>query len=621
MYRVFSVGLVLCLLLVGEVRSQSASEVSISAGATPSEVGTAETVTFEIQVKGASLSAIETPEPPTTTNLVLQEPTPTTRRELSFNSGHLSRRITFAWTYRPMQVGIGRIRPVTVRIQDKRYTTGEVRVRIVPQSQRSPAPPRPHAGATPPSRSAGPDDQTALGPRDLFIRATASAETAYQNEQLTAEYRLFFRPGVQLRKSRMADAWDAPGFWREELDVAPRPTPQPTTMYGETYKSIVLKRVALFPTRAGTLRVDPLRIETEAQARMQMGRRNGTTVQSYYEPVTLTSQELSVVAEDLPAKSPRAFDGAVGQFALDTEVSTDSVEVGQAVEMTVRIDGAGNLATVSPPVVNPPADVELYEPAVDTEIDRSGERVQGTKTFTYTLVPRSNGRYTLSPVTFSYFDPEAEAYQTRRSDPVTLQVTGDVPPQAVSQTGEGLPVGDIAGPMGNDVHWVRPDRAPLHRQPWAYVVVLLPLVLAAGGVAYRRLAGGLPAAPVDDRSDGLDEAQRHLSDAHHHLRDEARDAFYQTVERAVLTFLVTRLDLDRAPSSLTRNVLDRHLDRQNVPDADREALHELLDVCDEAQFTPAEPSHDAMEAALDHAQTLLLRLDEALPARSQHAST
>jgi len=52
-----------------------------------------------------------------------------------------------------------------------------------------------------------------------------------------------------------------------------------------------------------------------------------------------------------------------------------------------------------------------------------------------------------------------------------------------------------------------------------------------------------------------------------------------------------------------------------VPDAEREALHNLLDACDEAQFTPAEPAHETMQAALDQAQTLLLRLDDALPLR------
>jgi len=614
-------GLIGLLLLVGSsVQAQPDADIAVAASASPSEAGTEETVTVEIRVTGASPSAIETPDPPPTTNLALQEPTPKTERELSFDSGHLTRHITFEWQYTPVEVGIGRIRPATLQVQDQRYTTDEIRVRIVPQSRRASSR-RP--ARTPPSSSSQPSPATAqpsLRPRDLFIHATASAETAYQNEQVTVEYRLFFRPGVRLRQSRMADAWDAPSFWREELDVASRPTPRSTTMYGQTYEAIVLKRVALFPTRAGTLQVDPLRIETEARAHPQRNRRDGSTLSPRYEPVTLSSEQLSVVSKPLPPKAPASFNGAVGQFTLDTTIDADSVEVGQAVELSARIRGTGNIATVSPPPVEAPSSVETYTPAIRTDIDRSGDVVQGSKTFTYTLVPRSNGGFTLPPVTFAYFDPETEQYNTLRSEPTTLHVTGDVPPQATSQTGQGLPIGRIAGPIENDAQWVQIDRAPLYRSPWTYAVLLIPIVLAAGGVAYRRYVEQTAVVPPSV-PDGLDDAQRALQNAHRHLRDGEIRRFYQTVERAVLTFLATRLDLSQTPSSVTRDILDRHLSRHDVPDAERNALHELLDTCDQAQFTPAEPSHDAMQATLDHTQILLRRLDDALPARSPEAST
>ena len=600
------------LLLGGPAWAQSEAEVSVSAQATPSEVGTAGTITFEIEVRGAPLSAIQTPNPPPTTNLVLQESTPTTQREVSFDSGRLTRRVTLRWRYQPMQVGIGRIRPTTIRVRGREYTTNEIRVRVVPHSQRSGR--SDPDGAEPRSSSASPDARgsTGLRPRDLFIRATASTETAYQNEQVTAEYRLFFRPGVRLRQSRMAEAWDAPGFWREELDVASRPTPRTRTAYGQTYETIVLKRVALFPTRTGTLRVDPLRIETEAQPHSRRGRGRRPPSRRRYEPVTLSSEALSVAAEPLPPGEPPAFDGAVGTFTLDTTLDDDSVKAGDAVALTARIEGVGNLATVSPPAVDPPSDFEAYEPDVQTDIDRSGERVRGTKTFTYTLVPRSNGGYTLPPVTFAYFDPKTETYKTQRSEPITLHVTGDAPPQSVGRTGEGLPVGDIAGPIDDDVRWVRADRRPLYRQPWAYAMLLVPFVLAGGGIAYRQYAAG-KAVAAPDSSDGLDTAQRHLQDAHRHLREEETQTFHQTIERALLTFLSARLGLPEASTGKRREVIERRLTRHDVSDPERQALHDLLDACDRAQFTPAEPSHEAMAATLDQAQTLLLRLDDAVP--------
>lgn len=594
------------VLLAGRAWGQSDNEISVSAQAQPAEVGTEESVTYTIEVQGAPLSAIETPDPPSTSNLVLRSTTPSTQREVSFKSGRFTRHVTFEWTYAPMRVGIGRIGAVGLRVRGERYRTDEVRVRIVPQSQRSSRPARARSTPAPPPE---PESAPGLGPRDLFIRATASTDTAYQNEQVTAEYRLFFRPGVRLRQSRMADAWDAPGFWREELDVASRPTPRTTTLHGRAYEAIVLKRVALFPTRTGRLGIDPLQIETEARVQSRLGQRD-PAARSAYEPVTLSSEELDVIVESLPPGAPSAFDGAVGSFGLDTEIRTDSVEVGEAVELTARVRGTGNLATLSPPLVEPPSDFETYDPSVEVDVDRSGSVVRGTKTFAYTLVPRSNGHYTLPPVRFVYFDPDAGQYETLRSEPVTLHVTGDVPPDAVSRTGEGLPIGDIAGPMEVE-WWRRVDQTPLYAQPWAYAAMLVPVVLAGGAVAYRRLWWG----HVNSASEpsALDAAQPHLETAHQRLREGDERDFYEAVEQSVLTFFDARIDGFQPASGRTREALDRYLAQHDAPDPDRTALRELLDACDEAQFSPTEPSYDAMEATLDHAQTLLRRLDDTLP--------
>jgi len=603
---------VLGLLLVGvagSARGQSAPDVSVSAEARPPEVGTEEIVTFRIEVQGVPRSVIETPEPPATTNLVLQDSTPTTEREVSFDRGRLTRRITFAWRYRPMRVGIGRVQGTTVRIRGDPHTTDEVRVRIVPQSQR----PRraPQARRTPPPPEAGDSDRRGgLGPRDLFIRATASADTAYQNEQVTAEYRLFFRPGVRLRQSRMADAWDAPGFWREELDVASRPTPRAQKMYGRTYRAIVLKRVALFPTRTGVLEVDPLRIETEARAQPRLGRRDGPVSGSRYEPVTLASEQLTIGARPLPPGAPPSFEGTVGQFGLEAKVRPDSVAVGDGVELTVRIRGTGNVATIAPPTIEMPSAVEAYEPVVETEVDRGGDEIRGTKTFTYTLVPRSSGRHALPPVRFGYFDPAAEQYETLRTVLPPVRATGGTEPRARSRTGEGLPVGDIAGPIEQSSRWIRADRRPLYARPWPYAALLVPVALAAGAVAYRRRRTERVRPAEDGR--GIDAAQPAFDEARRHLRREERRPFYRAVERGVLAILDARLDLPRAASGMTGEALDQRLADRGVSRADRERLRAVLTDCSEAQFTPAEPASAAMKETLDRAEALLRRLDDTL---------
>lgn len=604
------------VFLGGDVLAQGGVDVTISAEARPSEVGTEETVTMHLQVEGVPRAAIETPAAPPVTNLEVEDPVPVVGRELSFDEGGLTRRITFEWTYHPIEAGVGRIGPTTVTVRDETFRTDPIRVQIVPQSQR-PGTGR-SVGPEPFSPRGAPRSQDALAPEALFIRTTASADEVYQGEQVTVEYRLFFRPGIRFRQSRMTDAWEAPGFWREELEVPAQPKPEPTEAFGRTYRTIALKRVALFPTQTGRLEVDPLRIRTEA--RPEMGRRGNLNPQGQYEPVTLSSQAMSITSHRVPPDAPPSFDGAVGTFALETSLAADSVEVGESVEFIARIEGTGNIAILSPPNVETPTDLAVYEPVAETDLDRGGSVIRGSKTFTYTVVPQANGRYTVPPVTYSYFDPETEQYETLHSAPVTLYATGDVPPQAKSQTGRGLPIGDIAGPIEDPGRWVRTNRSPLHRQPWAYGALLIPVVLAAGGIAYRHYAE-MKAASTEELTEGLSSAQDHLREAHGHLREEDRQAFYESIERALLVFLTTRLDLDRTPAGVQREALVQSLATYDLPPEEHEAVQALLNVCHEAQFSPTEPSYASMEAALDHAQVLLIRLDEALPSDSRRSAS
>jgi hypothetical protein len=574
------------------------------AEAEPTTVEVGQTVVFTVTVEGVPATVVQPPEQPAVTNLESRTRRPDTRRVQSSTEGTLRQAVTFSWRFRSEEPGTARIRPVTVTIRGTEYTTGAIRVQVAPEPERLSSPTLTHPDGRP-------SDAT-LDERDLFVRATATTDRAYQNEQVVAEYRLYYRPGVRLRRSRLAESWDAPGFWREELNVASRPTPRPRRAYGRDYETVVLKRVALFPTRPGTLHVEPLRIETEAQGTVRM-RRNGPAVRGRFEPVRLASRSLALQVRSLPSGSPPSFDGAVGQFSMSVDTDTDSATVGDPVSLEVQVNGTGLLTTLSAPPLDLPTTVEAYEPTVESDIERGGRRMQGTKTFTYTFVPRSGGRIALPPVAFSYFDPDAGRYETLRAEGPTLQVSGEAAPRAVGRTGDGLPVGAVADLMtADEARWSPTDRPPLFRWPWAYVLLLIPVLLVGGGLVYRRWGTALRATSPTDPS--LDVAQEQLRDVRQRLQNSqpgAESAVYEAVEGTVRAFFRERLGGDGTP--LTRSALDRHLARHDTPDDLRDALYGLLDRCDEAQYAPA-TSRASGSAVVNEAQAVLRRLDEHLPA-------
>jgi hypothetical protein len=187
-------------------------------------------------------------------------------------------------------------------------------------------------------------------------------------------------------------------------------------------------------------------------------------------------------------------------------------------------------------------------------------------------------------------------------------VTGDAAPRAGSTTGEGLPVGDIAGLATAVPAWTAADGRPLHRRVWPYAAVLAPLVLAAGAVASLRRAragaeeeGGAAAGPPPRAC---------LRQAREALRREEVERFYRLLERAVLGAIAGRTD--RSVAGMTRPSIDALLRKRGVSDDDREAFRELMEACDRAQYTPERPSADSMNEALRRADALTDRLDDAL---------
>ena len=616
-----------------------AQDVEVSAKASPDPMGTAEELAFTITVTGAPPDAVQTPSPPVTRGLALTRPMPTRRTEVVFVNGTLRRTVRLTWRYRPVRAGVVRILPVEVVVGSQTVRTADLSVDVVPHRQRLARPPQgtaPHAAAprpnaSPDDASRGPDEGPPLTERDLFIRAVAETTAVYQNEPVTVEYRLYFRPGIQLRHSRLASPWDAAGFWREELDVDARPIPRTVTRNGQRYRTIALKRVAVFPTRPGTLRVDPLQITTEAEVQ---GGRSGTGgrlgqlfgLRSGYQRVTLASEALALTARPLPPGAPDGFAGAVGRFTMTAQADAPAVQVGEAVRLSVTVEGTGNLAMLEPPAFAQPPDAEVYDPEVDLQIDRTRMQVTGRKTFTYVLVPDAAGTLRLPALALPYFDPDAETYRVARTAPLAVRVTGDEAPAARSTTGTGLPVGDLAG-LWTDARWQQTGAVPLHQRAWPVAAAVAPLLLAALALAVRRYRARRAATAAARAARPAAEA--HLADADAHFAAGRTDAGFAALERAVLGFVGCRLGV--APAGLTRARLDALLARHGLPRSDRDALRELLDTCDAVRFGPgadaagasagagagasadADAAEAPAEAARARARKLVAYFDETLP--------
>jgi len=152
--------------------------------------------------------------------------------------------------------------------------------------------------------------------------------------------------------------------------------------------------------------------------------------------------------------------------------------------------------------------------------------------------------------------------------------------------------------------WSQVDTRPLYARIWPYAAVVAPLLAWVGVLFIRRRADSASSAEAD-----IDPAQQ-LAAARHHLHNQHPEACYDAVERAVLRFIGQRMGV--AASGLTRPQLEATLAQHDVPPQARDALFELLDVCDQARYSPARSSDRAMQSAIQRAEQLIDFFDSAL---------
>jgi hypothetical protein len=593
--------LALIALLAGifaatDVRAQT---VSIQAYVKETTVAVNEQVTYAIEISGASFADVRTPDPPQAKRLNLVQRRPRRSRQMSYQNGNVNRSITFRWTYRPERTGDARIGRARIRVDGRSYRTDPIPIRVTAR--------RSSSASNRSRRSNAPDEDA------LFIRAEPSTRSVFRGEQATLTYRLYYHPDYRVRRSRMAGSWDAEGFWREELEVNSRPVPRMTTFQGERYKSIVLKRAAVFPTRAGSLQVDPLRIETEVHVPKRS--RNlfdrFFSLDGEYEEKEIASPPVPIRVRPLPGSAPASFHGAVGSFRMQASVDQRAVEAGEPVEVTVRVNGAGNLSTLPPLPVDWPDAFDTYDPDVSTKLERTGDRLQGRKTFRYVLVPDEAGTFELPAVRFTYFDPAEERYETLQKELPDVRVKG-VPASAEADSARtALPAHDIAGLMAEPSAQVQASSKPLYRNPWAYAALGLPLLALLGVLGYRRRRERLASNPAHARRrEARPAARQRLKEARRLVDDSDQRRFFAALQRALLGYVGRRLNLPKR--GLTRDQLDDHLSDAGVPGRQREKVRRLLAQTDQSRFAPADADRTAREAALKRTRSLIDELDDAL---------
>jgi hypothetical protein len=603
--------LFLHILLFIFIISGSINAQSFTASADNTTVGLNDRFQVTFTFEGNDINSLSNFSPPDFAGfMVLSGPNQSTSMQII--NGAVSASLSYSFYLQPKNLGSYTIGSASIRYKGSFYKTDPITIQVQKGSA--------NAGNQQNNSSNSSDVSNDEIAQNVFVRASTDKQKAYLGEQVTVTYKLYTRLSIASQMS-ISKLPQYPGFWAEEIETPNNINFTTETYEGKKYKVGILKKVALFPTQTGELSVTPFELDVPVQ--IQKKRRNNNVFDDFFNDpffgmgqtidFTAKSNSLKINVQPLPsANVPDSFNGAVGNFSMDSQIDKKQTKTNEPITLKITINGTGNISLLDMPEIKLPAGFEKYDPKVNEQITRTG-KISGKKTAEYLIVPRDAGKKEIPPVKFSYYDIDKKSYVTLSSPPYTLNVeqgTGDNSSEYAGKEDVKL--------LGEDIRYIKTDNESLHSKGnfvlnrfgfWA--AVGFPFILGLGLVVWRRredkLAGNIQLMRYQ-RAQKI--AKSRLKQAKALMDANDHHAFYSEISLALFGYLEDKLHIPKSELSVDRassELRNRGLNEELIAEFER-----VANKCEFIRFAPKKSESAAMNEIYNELSHVIIEIEKSL---------
>ena len=457
----------------------------------------------------------------------------------------------------------------------------------------------------PQMRAAG----TPISGSDLFIKVSANKQRVHEQEPILLTYKVYTLVDLTQLEGKMPDLT---GFHSQEVKMPQQKSFHIESVNGRNYRCVTWSQYVMYPQMTGDLEIPSITF-------------NGTVIQqnrnvdpfeaflnggSGYVEVkrSIKAPGLKIHVDPLP-KRPDNFSGGVGKFNISGQLNKTEVKANDPITVRVVVGGVGNLKLIKQPVVNFPKDFDKYDPKVTDKTKLTANGVEGNMIYDFLAVPRNQGKYTIPPVEFTYYDVAANAYKTIKTQAFELEVEkGD---------GNGGTAVDFTDEKNQDIHAiktgkvVRKDAASLFFGSASYWIVLALLLAAfiALMIIFRRRAIE-NADIVKMRGKKANKvANKRLRAAHKLIVAGKQGEFYDEVLRALWGYMGDKLNIpvsELSHDNIADKLAEHHVDEQTV-----NSFIEALDECEFERYAPGDAAGN-MNKTYESAATAIEKIEEVM---------
>lgn len=514
--------------------------------------------------------------------------------------------ITFTYILMAGKEGTFSIPGATIVADGNNYTSNSVTVKVLPPDQ---------SAGTGNSNSSNNQAGTKITNNDLFITATASKTTVYEQEAILLTYKIYTQVNLT---GLHGDMPDLKGFHTQEVDL---PSQKQWTLEhynGRNYNTTVYSQYVLFPQQSGKLEIPSITFEgTISQMVASADPFDAFFNGGSYVNVkkNIVTPKLSINVKELPTGKPANFSGGVGEFTISSSISTQELKTNDAVTLKLVISGTGNMKLINTPEVGFPQDFEIYDPKVDNKFNLTRSGLSGNKVIEYLAIPRHAGTYTIPPVEFSYFDLKSQTYKTLKTDAYTLNVAkgeGNSDQVVANFTNkEDLKV------LGKDIRYIKTGEVTLSKKDdylfgsltyWLWYLVPMVLFIVFLVVYRKQAMENANVAKVRTKKANK-VATKRMKLAGKLLSDKNIAAFYDEVLKALWGYISDKLNIP--VSQLSKDNIEEELTRYGVADDLIKSFINTLNECEFARYAPGN-QNEAMDKVYESAIDVISKMENSI---------
>lgn len=509
--------------------------------------------------------------------------------------------VDYSYTYRAVEPGEHTIGEARITVGNKVYTTKPVTFIVLPPDKAAAA----GTGARVDDISSQTPDKT-VSANDVFVRIILNKTRAYEQEAILCTIKLYTKYSISSFLPTTQPAFD--GFLIEELNLQPQLN-EMEHYNGQNYMTAVLKKCIIFPQKSGKLTINSGKYDiTVVQHERFSGFWGGS--RPVERDIHVSSNSASINISPLPQPQPAGFTGAVGDYSIDSRLSTSTFRTNEAASLIYTIKGTGNIKSIREPQIDFPTEFEQYTPQTDVSSQVTGSNVSGSMTIDYTFVPQNVGEFTIGADNFVYFNPESGKYVTLNTPRYDIKVSQGA---AVSSGTSVFNKQAIASKNTDILHIKMGDLnlSKTHKfyfNSWWYIPAYIALAAALTLlILFYRKQVKLNADLRGRRIANADKvARKRLKMAKQYMAAHDNDHFYEEILRALWGYFSDKLGIPA--SQLSRENITQQLTEYGVGQELISSAINLIDDCEMARYSPTR-SEEQIEELYKQASNIMNEME------------